>query len=407
MCNTDKQTPTTPLHNKRENKKKMPKPKQTRKPKKPTKKPRKPKKPRKRVKKPTKKPTKKLRKPRKPRKRVKKPTKKPTRKPRKPMKKPTRKPRKPRKPAKRPVKKKPTKKPTRKPRKPRKPVKKPVKKKPTRKPRKPVRQAPPSAVPPVLSNQHKKDLQELTTYTKTFHRTPKEHAALDKKLLAKAKKKIPLQFTKLTDKQLDWLFRCIDDVYFGKRISKAICFGKKSSVQMKFSASVPEHNPNTAGVCSRVSRGGVICRFVITLSPKIFLDVFKEKQKQGAYVSNGKLCRSRLECALNVLCHEMIHLVFYLTRLGMSHDLVFQDTVRRFFYHTKYKHAVSPGRVVGKQGTLVGIPTPAILRPGQRVYWSQRPVVVKKLVGKKDVRVKDAFGSRVLDRRDIKHMQYP
>ena len=79
--------------------------------------------------------------------------------------------------------------------------------------------------------------------------------------------------------------------------------------------------------------------YKMELAPKVFRDTFKNEEK--SVVNNGVVCRNRLQCAMLIFEHELLHALMFMfapesTRLG--HSELFVRMARSLFQHTDIHH---------------------------------------------------------------------
>lgn len=98
---------------------------------------------------------------------------------------------------------------------------------------------------------------------------------------------------------------------------------------------------------------------VIAVNPKTFTNLFKKNDRKG-YHAGGRLCTNRVECLVNILCHESVHLVLDICdRLVQKkkikkdfkldadkyegHGPVFNSMVKKYWSQHDDTHALIPG----------------------------------------------------------------
>jgi hypothetical protein len=76
---------------------------------------------------------------------------------------------------------------------------------------------------------------------------------------------------------------------------------------------------------------------VIAINKNTFLNLFKSNDRKG-YHAGGKLCKTKLECLVNILCHESIHLIIDLCDVFHKKKLI-----KNYWKQTTDTHSLIPG----------------------------------------------------------------
>ncbi|QKF94834.1 SprT-like protein [Fadolivirus algeromassiliense] len=148
-------------------------------------------------------------------------------------------------------------------------------------------------------------------------------------------------FKSLTNKDIKQTFNIIDMVYFNGKINKYI---KENNINLSFKSSAKL--TKTAGICKFKYTGERTCKYSIGISNKILDNLFVKDEK--SLKINGLLCYNRLECYINILEHELTHLLILLfcpeegQEMG-GHTETFKKITKNLFGHTEYKHMLLSG----------------------------------------------------------------
>jgi hypothetical protein len=183
---------------------------------------------------------------------------------------------------------------------------------------------------------------ELCLYIGQRGYNPEVVQGLWKTFLRYAREKVDPDFTDVTKEQLLQLFKIADTIYFNGVLTQ-LALKEKREIRAEFLK------------CTKI--GGLYAQpycFVtnqklheISMNKEILLKIPIGESR----VSNGILCSSRLECLLNVLVHEMIHMLMEMTcpyfkamifqtkkKQKNIHGKEFKAIALNLFGHTKANH---------------------------------------------------------------------
>jgi hypothetical protein len=145
-------------------------------------------------------------------------------------------------------------------------------------------------------------------------------------------------FDNLNDRIVTVVFDAVDDVYFGGKLRNYISLKGDGLIctvgyDIKDAVATTEvffHNGNTTKRWYTVSMNSRFNELDITNTDKLY--------------SNGITCKTKLDCLINVLCHEVIHIIQFLycgyegTEHHGGHDDYFLTLAKNMFGYNDYYH---------------------------------------------------------------------
>ena len=141
-------------------------------------------------------------------------------------------------------------------------------------------------------------------------------------------------FEDLTAENVLVTLQIFDAIYFGGYIWNSLC---KNSKIIDFIVYIGSTD-SSGGFLKRYKNG-----YSIGINKKILLDIFSKGEI--AYQSNGRPCRSRLECYASMFGHELVHLITYhFCSDDEHHGQTFMRFMRNMYNFTDFTHEILPER---------------------------------------------------------------
>jgi hypothetical protein len=136
----------------------------------------------------------------------------------------------------------------------------------------------------------------------------------------------------LTVKDVEEIFKIIDDVFFNKQIEKIV---RSKGVELKFD--INANFTSIAGYCKQINSK----KYILSFSAPIMKKLFSKDEKR--YELGGLQCSSKIECMYHVICHELIHLIVFMECPEMmtskrGHNGIFKKMIKNIFGHTTCHH---------------------------------------------------------------------
>jgi sRNA-binding protein len=163
-------------------------------------------------------------------------------------------------------------------------------------------------------------------------------------------------FTELKSLGIKKMFNTIDNFYFDNKIAN---YSKDKHIQINFKV---YNNINEIEYVSITKNTELL--YEICASTNIINDLFNCENKVDKITNiYGQKCVDRLECMIQLMQHEIIHLVLMLFREDnhMTHSPIFSRIVQNHFGQTECKHimsyyndAVSTDKVIDKPNVNIG-----------------------------------------------------
>jgi hypothetical protein len=146
-------------------------------------------------------------------------------------------------------------------------------------------------------------------------------------------------FIKISDVDVRVLFRAYDQVFFQGELSKLTAEKSARSIEFKASGAMSSSGGRTTRYRQRMPNGSVATWFRIGLAGRILLSSFQEGDR--AVQVSGQACADRLEAAMRIMEHEIVHLIEMLT-FGTSScaKTRFLTIAQRLFGHSHAKHGL-------------------------------------------------------------------
>jgi hypothetical protein len=132
---------------------------------------------------------------------------------------------------------------------------------------------------------------------------------------------------------LDPLYRLYDKYFFQSQLSQLLV-GKKLTIQYSKMTS-------RGGSCDKNG-----CEYTIKIGGPVMLGTFTKNET--FHIANGLQCTDRLYCLMNILEHEIIHLIIQNVTghkkadpVYGSHGDYFQQLAHAYFGHTAFRHSLN------------------------------------------------------------------
>lgn len=144
----------------------------------------------------------------------------------------------------------------------------------------------------------------------------------------------------------------IEELFYA--IDEHMLYGYVEEMLIKENSTVKfriSRGTRTAGTCGKDG-----CVYTISISNQLFDGLFKKGEK--TLITNGLKCKSRNECLMLTLEHEMVHLITMLIGSDDCHGRIFQCVAKELFEHTDFRHEFTKGDVdlrFNKEDVYVGL----------------------------------------------------